>query len=59
MATPDGSQRSGVACIPGKIRGAWVFPDTRLPVASVIENLEDLSILEVIKKSTCRGSRLR
>ena len=31
------------AC-PGRVSGTWVFRDTRLPVATVIENLEDLSI---------------
>jgi len=50
MATLDGSQRSGVARIPGKISGAWVFRGTRLPVATVIENLGDLSVAEVIEK---------
>ena len=28
--------------------GAWVFKGTRLPVATIIENLEDLSLDEVI-----------
>ena len=31
-------------------RGAWVFRDTRLPVATVIENLEDLSVEEVMEQ---------
>lgn len=26
--------------IPGKVSGAWVFKDTRMPVATVFENLE-------------------
>lgn len=30
--------------------GAWVFRGTRLPVATVIENLEDLSVDEVIEQ---------
>jgi hypothetical protein len=29
--------------------GAWVFRDTRFPVATVIENLEDLSVEEVME----------
>ena len=29
---------------PGKVSGAWVFKGIRLPLATVIENLEDLSI---------------
>jgi uncharacterized protein (DUF433 family) len=32
------------------VSGAWVFKGTRLPVATVIENLEDLSIDEVIEQ---------
>jgi uncharacterized protein (DUF433 family) len=39
-----------VESIPGKVSGAWVFKGTRLPVATVIENLEDLSIDEVIEQ---------
>lgn len=48
MPTLDWSQCSAVESIPGKVGGAWVFKDTRLPVATVIENLEDLSIEEVM-----------
>jgi len=36
--------------IPDKVSGAWMFRDTRLPVATVIENLEDLSVEEVIEQ---------
>ncbi len=36
--------------IAGKVRGAWVFKGTRLPVATVIENLEDLSVEEVMQQ---------
>jgi uncharacterized protein (DUF433 family) len=39
-----------VESIPGKVGGAWVFKDTRLPVATVIENLEDLSAEEVMEQ---------
>jgi uncharacterized protein (DUF433 family) len=39
-----------VESIPGKVGGAWVFRGTRLPVATVIENLEDLSIEEVMEQ---------
>jgi uncharacterized protein (DUF433 family) len=27
--------------VPGKVSGAWVFKDTRMPVSAVFENLED------------------
>lgn len=50
MAALDWSQCSAVESIPGKVGGAWVFKGTRLPVATVIENLEDLSIDEVIEQ---------
>ena len=42
MATLDWSQCPAVESIPGKVSGAWVFRDTRLPVATVIENLEEV-----------------
>lgn len=50
MAVLDWSQCPAVESIPGKVGGAWVFRNTRLPVATVIENLEDLSIEEVIEQ---------
>ena len=50
MAALDWSQCPAVESIPGKISGAWVFRGTRLPVATVIENLEDLTIEEVIEQ---------
>jgi uncharacterized protein (DUF433 family) len=50
MATLDWSQCPAVESIPGKVSGAWVFRNTRLPVATVMENLEDLSIEEVMEE---------
>ena len=50
MASLDWSQCPAVESIPGKVSGAWVFKGTRLPVATVIENLEDLSIDEIIEQ---------
>jgi len=50
MTALDWSQCAAVERIPGKLSGAWVFKGTRLPVATVIENLEDLSIAEVIEQ---------
>jgi uncharacterized protein (DUF433 family) len=50
MATLDWSQCPAVESIPGKVSGAWVFKNTRLPVATVIENLEDLSVEEVMEQ---------
>jgi uncharacterized protein (DUF433 family) len=40
MSTIDWSQCSAVESIPGKVSGAWVFKDTRMPVSLVFENLE-------------------
>ena len=50
MAALDWSQCPAVESIPDRVGGAWVFKGTRLPVATVIENLEDLSIDEVIEQ---------
>jgi uncharacterized protein (DUF433 family) len=50
MATLDWSQCPAVESIPGKVSGAWVFRGTRLPVATVVENLEDLSIDDVMEQ---------
>lgn len=41
MAALDWSQCSAVESVPGKVSGAWVFRGTRLPVATIFENLED------------------
>ena len=50
MATLDWSQCPAVESVPGKVSGAWVFRNTRLPVATVIENLEDMSVAEVMEQ---------
>lgn len=49
-AALDWAQCAAVESVPGKVSGAWVFRDTRLPVAVVFENLEDgISIDELIE----------
>ena len=50
MATLDWSQCTAVESIPGKRNGAWVFRGTRMPVATVFENLEDMSVDEVMEQ---------
>jgi uncharacterized protein (DUF433 family) len=50
MANLDWSQCPAVESVPGKVSGAWVFRNTRLPVATVFENLEDMSIEEVMEQ---------
>jgi uncharacterized protein (DUF433 family) len=47
----DWSQCPAVESVPGKVSGAWVFRGTRMPVATVFENLEDgMTIDEVIEQ---------
>lgn len=47
----DWSACPAVESIPGKVSGAWVFRGTRLPVATVFENLEDgLTIDEIMEQ---------
>jgi uncharacterized protein (DUF433 family) len=50
MPVLDWSQCEAVESVPDRMSGAWVFRDTRLPVATVIENLEDLSVDEVMEQ---------
>jgi uncharacterized protein (DUF433 family) len=50
MATLDWSQCPAVESIPGKVSGAWVFRNTRMPVATVFENLEDMTVEEVMEQ---------
>ena len=49
-AALDWSQCPAVESIPGKRSGAWVFKNTRMPVATVFENLEDMSVEEVMEQ---------
>jgi uncharacterized protein (DUF433 family) len=49
MASLDWSQCPAVESIPGKVSGAWVFKDTRMPVATVFENLA-MSVEEVMEQ---------
>lgn len=49
MATLE-SRCPAVESIPDRVGGAWVFKGTRLPVATAIENLEDLSVNEVVEQ---------
>jgi uncharacterized protein (DUF433 family) len=46
----DWSQCPDVESVPGKVSGAWVFRGTRMPVATVFENLEaGASIDEIVE----------
>ncbi len=40
MAVLDWSQCAAVERVPGKLSGAWVLRGTRMPVATIFQNLE-------------------
>lgn len=51
MAALDWSQCPAVESVPDRRSGAWVFRGTRMPVATVFENLEvGTSIEEIIEQ---------
>ena len=52
MASLDWSQCPAVESIPGKVSGAWVFKDTRMPVSIVFENLEAGATIDEIMTGT-------
>lgn len=46
----DWSGCPALESVPGRVSGAWVFRGTRIPAATVFENLEDgLTIDEIVK----------
>jgi len=51
MAILDWSQCPVVESVAGRLSGAWVFRDTRMPVSAVFENIEaGASIEEIIEQ---------
>jgi uncharacterized protein (DUF433 family) len=48
IAALDWSQCPSVESVPGKVSGAWVFKNTRMPVSVVFENLEDWVTIDEI-----------
>jgi uncharacterized protein (DUF433 family) len=51
MPALDWSKCPAVESVPDRRNGAWVFRDTRMPVATVFENLElGTSIEEIIEQ---------
>jgi uncharacterized protein (DUF433 family) len=50
MATLDWSQCPAVENVPGKRSGAWVFRGTRTPISTVFENLQDMSVDELVEE---------
>ena len=50
VASLDWSQCPAVESVPGKRSGAWVFRGTRTPVSTVFENLQDMSVNELVEE---------
>jgi uncharacterized protein (DUF433 family) len=50
MAALDWSQCPAVESVPGRLSGAWVFRDTRMPVSTVFLNLEAGATVEEIEQ---------
>ena len=48
MALLDWSQCPAVESVPGRLSGAWVFKNTRMPVATVFENLQSGASIEEV-----------
>ena len=48
MDSLDWSKCSVVESVPGRVSGAWVFRDTRLPVLTVFENLDGGATIDEI-----------
>ncbi len=42
----DWEQCPAVESVPGRLSGAWVFTDTRLPISALFENLESGATIE-------------
>jgi uncharacterized protein (DUF433 family) len=60
MAVLDWSQCPAVESVPDRRSGAWVFKDTRMPVATVFENLEcGSSIQEIIEQYDVTREQIR
>ena len=48
MSQLDWSKCAAVESVPGKRSGAYVFRGTRMPISTVFENLQDMSIDEIV-----------
>ncbi len=58
MGGIDWSQCPAVESAAEKVSGAWVFRGTRLPVATVFENLEDgMTLDEIVEQFNVRYER--
>ena len=60
MSGIDWSQCPAVESVPGKVSGAWVFCGTRMPAATVFENLEDgMTIDEITEQFDVTREQVR
>jgi uncharacterized protein (DUF433 family) len=50
MGALEWSQCPAVESVPGRLNGAWVFRDTRMPVSAIFENLEDGATVDEIRE---------
>jgi len=48
MSTLDWSQCPAVESVPGKLSGAWVLKDTRMPASAIFKNFEAGSDIDEI-----------
>jgi uncharacterized protein (DUF433 family) len=55
----DWSQCPAVESAPGKRSGALVFRGTRMPVSTVFENLQDMSVDELIEEFSVTREQVR
>jgi uncharacterized protein (DUF433 family) len=60
MVGIDWSRCPAVESVPGRVSGAWVFRGTRMPVATVFENLEDgMTIDEIVEQFGVTREQIR
>ena len=60
MAQLDWSQCPAVESIPGKVSGAWVLKNTRMPIQTIFENLEaGLSVREITEVFDVTGQEVK
>ena len=58
MAILDWSQCPEVESVPERRSGEWVLRNTRMPVKTVFENLEDMSAEEVAEVYDCSKDQI-
>jgi uncharacterized protein (DUF433 family) len=55
ISTLDWSQCPAVESVPGRLSGAWVFRNTRMPVSAVFLNLEAGATIDEIIEQFARS----